>query len=192
MQEEEIKKEPVEVLRIYDCKVILLGTAHVSKKSVDAVKTLIEKEKPDTVCVELCKSRMKSISDPERWKKLDIFKVFKERKMYLLLSSLILSSFQKKLGLKDVKPGDEMRAAINEGSKIKANIIGVDRDISTTLKRAWWNVSFFSKFYLFSVLITSLFVKEEVDSEKIEEMKSRDILDNLFEQLPKNILLLKK
>ena len=148
------------------------------------MREIIGTEKPDTVCVELCKSRMTSIQDAEHWKKLDIFKVFKERKMYLLLASLILSSFQKKLGKGEIKPGDELKAAIDEGNKIGAKVVPVDREIQITLKRSWGNVGFFSKMYLLSALITSLLVKEEVSPEKIEELKSDDALKDLFSQLP--------
>lgn len=87
--------EPVETFKLGKTIVTVLGTAHISQKSIDEVQKIIRKEKPDTVCVELCNSRMRSLKDNEHWKKLDIFKVFKERKMYLLLSSLILSAFQK-------------------------------------------------------------------------------------------------
>jgi pheromone shutdown-related protein TraB len=180
----DLSKEPIRRLKIKNTEVIILGTAHISANSVDAVKEIIKTEKPDKVCVELCQSRLIAIKDPEHWKKLDIFKVFKERKMYLLLASLILSSFQKKLGKGEVKPGDEMRAAIDDGEKCGANIVPIDREVQTTLKRSWGNVSLFSKMYLFSALLSSLLVKEDVSAEKIEEMKSEDALKDLFSQLP--------
>lgn len=184
IEQESISKEPIRHITINNSEVILLGTAHISNKSVEAVREIIETEKPNTVCVELCNSRMTSIRDPEHWKKLDIFKVFKERKMYLLLASLILSSFQKKLGKGEIKPGDELRAAMTEGERIGAKIVPVDREIQITLKRSWGNVGFFSKMYLLSALITSLLVKEDVSPEKIEEMKSDDALKDLFSHLP--------
>lgn len=87
--------EPIETFKLDKTNVTILGTAHISQKSIDEVQKIIRKEKPDTVCIELCNSRMRSLKENEHWKKLDIFKVFKERKMYLLLSSLILSAFQK-------------------------------------------------------------------------------------------------
>ncbi|TGL58994.1 TraB/GumN family protein [Leptospira sarikeiensis] len=176
--------EPIRSLELNGSQIIILGTAHISQKSIDEVSRIIQEEKPDTVCVELCASRMRSVQDPDHWKKLDIFKVFKERKMWLLLSSLILSSFQKKLGHGNIRPGDEMRKAIDEGNKIHAKIVPVDREISTTLKRAWWNVGFWSRMFLFSTLVSSLIAKEEISPEKIEEMKSDDVLKDLFSQLP--------
>lgn len=112
--------------------------------------------------------------------------------MYLLLSSLILSSFQKKLGTKGVKPGDEMRMAISEAVKLGAKIFPIDREVQTTLKRSWGNVGLWSKIYLSSVLLTSLIVKEEVPPEKIEEMKSEDALKDIFTNLPSRFNEVKK
>lgn len=184
MSQDILSKEPIRKVTLGECEVVILGTAHVSQASVDSVEALIEREKPDTVCVELCPSRVRSLKDLEYWKKLDIFTVFKERKMYLLLSSLILSSFQKKLGHGKIKPGDEMRKAIELAEKDNLKMVPVDREIQTTLKRAWGNVGFFSKSYLISALISSLLVKEEITEEKIEEMKSEDALKDIFSQLP--------
>ena len=177
-------KEPIRKITLFNSEIIILGTAHISANSVKAVEQIILEEKPDTVCVELCQSRMVSIKDPEHWKKLDVFKVFKERKMYLLLASLILSSFQKKLGKGEIKPGDEMRAAIREAEKINSKVVPIDREVQTTLKRSWGNVGFFSKMFLSSTLLASLLVKEEISEDKIEELKSDDALKDLFSKLP--------
>lgn len=188
----DLSKEPIRRLKLNGADITILGTAHISQSSVDAVKELIDIEKPDAVLVELCETRKKAMFDEDHWKKLDIFKVFKERKMYLLLSSLILSSFQKKLGKGNLKPGDEMRMAIIEGEKVGSKIIPIDREVQTTLKRSWGNVGLFSKMYLFSALISSLLVKEDVSEKKIEEMKSDDALKDLFSQLPPSYNEIKK
>ncbi|MCE9500040.1 MAG: TraB/GumN family protein, partial [Leptospira sp.] len=184
--------EPVRKLKIGKCNVTILGTAHISQKSVDEVERIIKKEKPDTICVELCDTRLGSMREPDHWKKLDIFKVFKQRKMYLLLSSLILSAFQKKLGQGEIKPGDEMRKAITLGEKSKARIVPVDREIQITLKRAWGKVGLYQKMNLFSLLLASLIVKEDVSAEQIEQMKSEDALKDLFGSLPKRYDYIKK
>lgn len=165
-------------------QIFILGTAHVSEKSIEEVERCIRLIQPDVVCVELCESRLKSIQDPNYLQKLDIFKVFKERKMWLLLSTLILSSFQKKLGMGKVKPGDELKKAVELAQMNKTKLVPIDREIQITLKRAWGTVNFFSKYMLFSLLLTSLFAKEDLSLEKVEEMKSEDVLKDLFSQLP--------
>jgi pheromone shutdown-related protein TraB len=83
-----------------------------------------------------------------------------------------------------MKPGDEMRKAIEISERDNLKLIPVDREIQTTLKRAWGNVGFFSKSYLISALAASLLVKEEVTEEKIEAMKTDDALKEIFSQLP--------
>ena len=95
-------------------EIIIIGTAHVSKKSTQLVEDTIIKENPNTVAVEICPSRYKSIFEKDKWQNMDIIKVIKEKKVFLLLINIILSSFQKKIADKfGIKPGAEMITAIN-------------------------------------------------------------------------------
>ena len=106
-----------------DKKVILVGTAHVSRDSAQEVGDTIQEEKPDTVCVELCPSRYQSIRQKERWQQTDIIKVIKEKKSFLLLSNLLLASFQKRIAKKlDINPGAEMIKAIETAEEVGAEI----------------------------------------------------------------------
>ncbi len=41
-------------------EILLVGTAHVSKESVDEVAQIIESEQPDHICLELDDGRMKN------------------------------------------------------------------------------------------------------------------------------------
>ena len=52
-----------------DREIYLLGTAHVSRESVDEVRRLIQEVGPDTVCVELCPARFDSLMRRDDWKK---------------------------------------------------------------------------------------------------------------------------
>ncbi|PKP55173.1 MAG: TraB family protein, partial [Candidatus Altiarchaeales archaeon HGW-Altiarchaeales-2] len=104
-------------------EIILIGTAHISKESVDEVKSTIEAEKPDVVCVELCKQRYEILNDKEKWKQTDITKIIKEGKTALFLVNLILSNFQRRLG-EDVGilPGAEMTEAMNVAKNLNIPI----------------------------------------------------------------------
>ncbi len=62
---------------------ILIGTAHVSKQSAEQVKEVIQKEMPDSVCIELDKQRYESVVHDSKWQKMDIFQVIKEKKSIL-------------------------------------------------------------------------------------------------------------
>ena len=82
---QEIYANEISHLSHEDKEILLIGTAHVSKESVKLVKSVIEKQTPDTVCIELCQSRFQSIRQKDRWQEMDIIKVIKEKKAFLLL-----------------------------------------------------------------------------------------------------------
>ncbi len=183
---------PVTKIQIKDKKVILLGTAHVSEQSIKDVQNIIEKEQPNTVGVELCEARYKAIQDSKRWKNLDIIKVIKEKKLYLLMSNMILSAFQKKIGENTkIKPGEEMIKAIKLTKKNKLNLELVDRDIQVTLKRAWGSGGYWTKAMLISEFISSLMFTLSTSSKDIEEMKKEDMLDAVFKNLPMRYIKIK-
>ena len=171
---------------------ILVGTAHVSKESARQVKSVIEEEKPDTVCVELCPSRYQAIQQKDRWQDTDIVKVIREKKSFLLLSNLLLASFQKRIAKQfDVKPGEEMIAAINAAESTGAQIHLADRDIRTTLSRTWRLMGLWSKIKLVFQLTLSLGQLDEIKEEDIEKMKQQDVLETLLAEVGKSLPALK-
>ena len=137
--------------------VTLVGTAHVSRESAELVRQTIEAEKPDTVCVELCASRLQSIRQKSRWQEMDIIKVVKEKKAFLLLSNLILASFQKRIADRmDIKPGQEMITAVEAAEETGAQVWLADRDIRITLSRTWRSMGLWEKGKLLFQLLLSL------------------------------------
>ena len=180
-------------LQIDDKQVILLGTAHVSKESAQQVRQVIQEENPDTVCVELCQSRYQSIRQKERWQETDIVKIIKEKKSFLLLSNLLLASFQKRIAKKlDIKPGQEMITAIETAEEMDAEIHLADRDIRTTLSRTWRAMGLWSKIKLLFQLMLSLGEVEEISEDDIEKMKNEDVLTTLLAEVGKSLPVLKK
>lgn len=176
--------ENIHRLELNGRQIILVGTAHISQKSADEVKDIIEAENPDTVCIELCQARYQAMVDTDRWKNTDIFKILKERKAFLLLANLIVSSYQKRLARQfGVEPGLEMKQGILSAEEIGAEICLADRDIQVTMLRLWRNVGFFGKLKLFFQLMLSLFMGEELTEEDIEKMKSKDMLSAALDEL---------
>ncbi|PKP57408.1 MAG: hypothetical protein CVT88_08970 [Candidatus Altiarchaeales archaeon HGW-Altiarchaeales-1] len=163
------KQKLIERLIKNNKEIILIGTAHISKESVDEVKSTIEAEKPDVVCVELCKQRYEILNDKEKWKQTDITKIIKEGKTALFLVNLILSNFQRRLG-EDVGilPGAEMTEAMNVAKNLNIPIELADRDINTTMKRASSKMSVFEKYKVFSLILLTLFFSEKLRAEEIE------------------------
>lgn len=158
-------------------EIILIGTAHISRQSVEEVKTIIAEERPDSVCVELCQSRYDSIVERDRWRKMDIFKIIKEHKTLLLLVNLVLSSFQGRLARQfNIQPGQEMIEGINSAREAEAALVLADRDIQTTFLRIWHSLGFLSKFKLLGIIVMSTFNDEELSEEELEQLKTEDIL----------------
>jgi len=171
-------------LTIEDKEIILIGTAHVSRESADLVADVIEEQRPDTVCVELCESRYQTLTEKSRWEETDLIKVIKERKAFLLLSNLMLAAFQKKIGKKlGIKPGEEMLRAIQAANTVEAKIHLSDRDIRTTLSRTWRLMGLWTKIKLLVHLIISMGSVDTIKEEDIEKMKEKDVLETLIAEV---------
>jgi len=165
-------------INLGDKDVYLVGTAHVSKESVGDVRTAIEQIKPDTVCVELCKSRYESMTNRAVWEKMDIFKVIKEKKTLVLLAQLVMSSFYRRLGEKlGIQPGAEMLEAINLAQQQNAQLVLADRDVQITLKRVWGYLGFWNKLKLMMHLTTGIFESGQINAELVEKIKKQDQLE---------------
>ena len=174
-------------------KITLVGTAHVSKESVEEVTETIKNIQPDCVAVELDEKRADSIKNPSRYSQLDLVKVLKKKQGFLLLANIMLSSYQRRMGLNaGVKPGDEMIAAMNAAEENNIRCTLVDRPIQITLKRAWGKNSFWGKCKLLATLISSAFSKEEVDPEEIEKLKQRNEMDSMMDELSDYMPVIKK
>jgi len=179
----------VSILEAEGRTVYLVGTAHVSRQSLEDVRNTIELVRPDTVCLELDAERYRNLTDPQRWKQTNIGKIIREGKAALLLSSLVMSSFQRRIGKKlGVTPGAEMAEGARAGEALGAEISLIDRDIQLTLKRTWRNLDIWNKSKIMFQLVTSLFAVDDVDENTIEELKEQeklgDILQIFGEQFP--------
>lgn len=164
----------------------IVGTAHISQKSVEEVREVIEAVKPDTVCVELCETRFRALTDENVWKKLDIFEVIKQGKMLYLLAHLALSTFQRRMGEQlGVQPGAELMAAVEMAKEVDAELVLADRDVQVTLKRTWRNLSFFDKVSVFSGLVAGMFTQEEITEEELEKIKEKDQLSEMMDEFAK-------
>jgi len=160
----------------------LLGTAHVATSSVEAVIENIENWKPEIVAVELCESRYKALTSDRRLDKEGLLKVIKEGKAPMVLLQSLLSAEQRKLGLDEgQQPGAELLAAVKAADEAGLEVELVDRDIQTTLRRAWKNMRIKEKFGLFWALLSD----EEPDEElSLNEMlEDKDLLSSLMEEL---------
>ncbi|MDA8125560.1 MAG: TraB/GumN family protein [Deltaproteobacteria bacterium] len=159
-------------------EIVLVGTAHVSRESADLVEQVIAEEKPDTVCVELCKPRYEAIRQQDQWQQTDIVKVIREKRTTILLSQLMMASLQRKIAQKfNITPGEEMLRAIAKAEEAGAEIVLADREIRVTLLRTWRKMGFWNKAKFLTEILFSLFSTEEITEEEIEKLKKQDVLE---------------
>jgi len=161
---------------------IFVGTAHVSLASVKEVEETIASQHPDCVCVELDEQRFKNLTQERQWSQTDIIQVFRQRKVMLLLASLLLSSFQQRIGGK-VTPGKDMQAAIEAARKLDITWELCDREITVTLRRAWRLSSFFDKWKMLATIIASIFSSDAINQEKITSLTEQNELDTMLHEL---------
>ena len=165
-------------------KILLLGTAHISQASVDAVREIIPLEQPDVVCIELDAQRFKSLKQKNRWESLNIVQVIKKGQLPYLMANLALSSFQKRMGLQTgVQPGAEMAAAAETAESENIPVEMIDRDIRTTLLRAWRKTGLWKKLNLFASLLASLFEKQEINEEELKKLRETDALSAMLKEM---------
>lgn len=185
--------DPIHRLTYDDKEILLVGTAHVSRQSVDLVKSVIEEEKPDSVCVELCAGRFQTLRQKENWQQMDIIKVIREKKAFLLLSNLILAAFQKRIAAKlDIRPGQEMIQAIESAEQIGADIQLADRDVRVTLARTWRQMGWWSRIKLMGQLLISFGEVEEINPEEIERLKQQDMLESILAEVGRSLPTVRK
>lgn len=165
--------------------IIIVGTAHVSEKSIAEVTRTIEESRPDVVAVELCESRYRALTGERDSDELEIKELLSGGKFYYFLVQFFLAYVQKKVGSElGVKPGAEMLAAIDSARAIGAKVALVDRDIGVTIQRFWTGMGIFEKIRMIFALIPALFGKggEDIDIASITE---EDVVSQLIAEFRK-------
>ena len=172
------------ILELNGRKITLIGTAHVSRESIDEVTNTIKELKPDCVAIELDEKRADSIKNKDKYKQLDIIQILKRNEGFLLLANLILASFQRRMGANiGVQPGDEMLAAMNTAAELNIPAVMADRAIQVTLRRAWAKNSLWGKCKLLATMLSSAFSNETVSEEDIEKLKTSNEMDSMMNEI---------
>lgn len=176
-------------LQVGDKHIILVGTAHISQRSVDLVRETIEAEQPTAVCVELDEQRYQSMVKTSNWDTLDLKQIIRNKQTTFLVARLALSAFQKRMSAyTGVKPGAEMMAAVEAAEAKGAPVVLADRDIRTTLLRAWRKTPWWNRSSIAAMLVLGLFERTEVSEEDLEKLRQSqnisDALNEMGEVLP--------
>lgn len=164
----------------------LLGTAHVSLKSLEAVKAAIDSGQYETIAVELDANRHRQLTDPEALYQLDIFQIIRQDKIGLVAANLSLAAYQRRLAVQlGIEPGAELKAAATEAAARGLRLELIDRDAGVTLKRAWSSLGFFKRGQLAAELGVGLLSSEDVGEAEIEQLKQGDLLESSFGEFAK-------
>jgi pheromone shutdown-related protein TraB len=184
--EDPLASRDVRVVRRAGREFVLVGTAHVSRESAELVRRVVEAAQPDGVCIELDAGRYDALSKPQRFEQLDLRQVLANRQLPTLFANLLLASFQHSLGLKlGVRPGSELLEGARAAEAIGKPFHLCDREVRQTLKRAWGALSFWKRALLASALVESLFARPEMSEADLRELRERDAMTQLLEELSK-------
>lgn len=179
------QEEPLVETQVGSTRVTLLGTAHVSRASAEKVSELLGDGglDVDAVAVELCRSRAESMTDPEALARLDLFKVIRQKRVYMVAASLALGAYQQRIADQfGIEPGAEQREALRLAEATRRPVLLIDREIGTTLRRTAHNLGFFKRLNLFSGLFVGLISREQVSEAEVEQLKQGDILETAFSE----------
>jgi pheromone shutdown-related protein TraB len=174
----------VHVVELEGREFVLVGTAHISRESVDLVREVIEKEEPDCVCIELDDRRYQALSRQQRFESLDLKQVIRAKQLATLMLNLVLVSYQRYLGLKlGVQPGTELLEAARTAEERGIPVALCDRDIRVTLRRAWRSLPWYRKLLLLSSMLAGIFEKPELTEEDLRELRQQDVMSKLMQEL---------
>ncbi len=174
-------------------EIVLVGTAHVARESIDRVREVIAEERPDGVCVELDAGRFEALSQEKRWESLDLREVIRKRQLATLLANLVLGSYQQRMGgALGVMPGGELLEAVRVAESHDIPVALCDRDIRATLRRAWQALSWWKKTQLLSLLVASLFERPEISEDDLRELRRQDAVTELMDELGEHMPALKR
>jgi len=176
-----LDSQPITRLRRDGVDYTMIGTAHVSRASADAVRELAASGDFDAIAVELCQARYDALTAERKWTDLDLFRVLREGKAGLVMANLALSAYQRRIADQfGIEPGAEMRAAAVAAKEHGLPLQLVDRDLATTLRRSYASVPWYKRMYLMTGLALGMVSSDEIDEESIEKLKEGDILESTF------------
>lgn len=175
------REQPHAIVERDGVRFTLLGTAHVSRNSLDAVRAAIDSGEFDTVAVELDPQRFQSLTDPDALARLDLVQVIRSGRTALFAANLGLAAYQRRLAEQlGIEPGAELKAAALEARERGLDMRLIDRDVGVTFRRASQRLGWWGRAKLGGGLVAALFADEEVAGEDIEKLKQGDLLEASF------------
>ena len=176
-----VTEEPIRNITRDGVHYTLLGTAHVSPASVEAVKTMANSGDFDAIAVELCPARHQALTRKQQWQEMDLYRIIREKKAGLVMANLALGAYQRRIAEQfGIEPGAELKAAADAAESHSYPLQLIDRDLATTLKRSYAAVPWYKRMMMTVGLVMGTVSSDEIDEEQIEKLKEGDILESTF------------
>jgi len=176
-----LDEQPIRRIERDGVEYVLLGTAHVSRASADAVRELVSREDFDAIAVELCAPRASALLDPAATAAIDLLTVLRDGRAAVVGAGLALGAYQRRLAQQfGIEPGAEMKAAIEGAQARSIPYWLIDRDVGTTLRRTRAAVGFWDRLKITGGLVASVIDDSEIDEASIERLKQGDVLSGTF------------
>jgi pheromone shutdown-related protein TraB len=179
--EKALNEQPIREITRDGVHYVLLGTAHVSRASVEAVVQMAGSGDYDAIAVELCPARHQALTKQQQWKDMDLYRIIREKKAGLVMANLALGAYQRRIAEQfGIEPGAELKAAADAAETHDVPLQLIDRDLATTLKRSYRAVPWYKRIMLSTGLLMSTISSDEIDEDQIEKLKEGDILESTF------------
>ncbi len=157
----------------------VLGTSHISKQSINEVRKAINSLKPSIIALELDKSRFLSLTSDKKPNKLNTLKSLGIRGF---LFNFFGAFFEKMLGKQTgIKPGSEMKIAINLAKKNKIHIALIDQPIQITIRKLTSQITRKEIMTFMKEFLLVLFSKKEVKFD-LKKVPSQKIIKKLMQE----------
>jgi len=162
---------------------MVIGTSHIAKQSLEDVKKAIEGWKPDIVALELDRRRLHSL-----FKKPGKIRIYDVKRVGIkgFIFSLIGAWAEKKLGkMVGVAPGSEMKKAVMLAKKNGMKIAMIDQDIEVTLRRFSQSLTWKEKWNFIADIVKAIFVRKGIVEFDLTKVPSKKVIKKLIDQVKK-------
>ena len=170
--------------------VMIIGTSHIAKQSVNEIKTAVNAWKPDIITVELDLQRAAALMSEQKSKVTlaMVLKIGVKGYLFAKIGQVVQQKLGKMVG---VSPGSEMKEAMMLARKEKLEIAFIDQPIQITLKNFSKYLTWKEKFRFFWDMIKGLlFPRKQMKEMGLEgfdlsKVPGKEVVKKLVNQMRK-------
>lgn len=160
----------------------IIGTSHISPKSVEQVKNTIKEIKPEIIAIELDKKRYYALTTKTN-NKINLSYI-KKIGLKGFLFALIGKWAEKKLGqVTGISPGTEMLTAINLAKQTNTPLSFIDQDIDITLKKLSKAITWKEKFNFIADIFKAIILRKQEIKFDITKVPEEKIIKQLIDKV---------